>query len=275
MQTYIVQPGDTLYGISKQFGITVEDIKLANNMVNNDIHIGEALLIPTIGTTTLYVVKPGDSLYSIANKYNTTVAQLISLNNLKTNVLSIGQQLKIPINDNSGDFSFYIVKVGDSLYSIAKKFNTTVDSLIKINNLSTNLLSIGQQLKVPNENIQGEEEYLIYIVRPNDTLYSIAKKYNMSVDSLISLNKLTSNNLSIGQQLKVNPTLTDNILMGSTCIGEGYSEPSYITYTVKSGDSLYIIAKKYNTSVDNIIKLNNLTTNNLTIGQKLKIKEVN
>lgn len=96
----------------------------------------------------------------------------------------------------------------------------------------------------------------------------------MSVDELIKINNLSNTNLSVGQILKVRQNYYSNIPLGAKCYGTGYQEPSYLTYTVKSGDNLYTIAKKYNTSVDNLIKLNNLANSNLTIGQVLKIREV-
>ena len=176
MQTYIVQNGDTLYGISKQFGISIEDIKLANNLSNNNIIVGTSLVIPTTATTTLYIVRAGDSLYSIAKKYSTTVADLMRINNLKSNILHIGQQLKIPINDLSNDQNYivYTVKAGDSLYSIAKNFGVTIDTLRSFNKLNSDLLSIGQKINIPNGNDNtgsSEEDYLIYIVKAGDSLY--------------------------------------------------------------------------------------------------------
>lgn len=273
MQTYVVQKGDTLYGISKQFGVTVENIKAENNLTSDFLNIGQSLLIPTSETTFLYIVKVGDTLYSIASKYNVSVLEIISINDLKSNVIGIGQQLRIPIN-SSEEFNYvsYTVVAGDNLYSIAKKYDTSVDELKKVNGLASNLLSIGQVLKIPME-VNFPDEYDTYIVKSGDTLYAIAKKYDMSVEELKWLNNLTNNNLSIGQVLKVY-VLENDSLEGLSCYGEGYSEPTYITYTVKAGDSLYVIGKKYGVSVDNLMKLNNLTDNNLSIGQVLKIKEV-
>ena len=94
----------------------------------------------------------------------------------------------------------YTVKSGDSLYQIAKKYNTTVDELKKINNLTSNLLSIGQILKIPiKEDITDD----IYIVKSGDSLYQIAKKNNTTVNDIKSINNLVSNTLSIGQKLKI------------------------------------------------------------------------
>ena len=277
MQTYIVQPGDTLYGISKQFGVTVEEIKLENNLTSDTVVIGQVLKIPTVSTTSLYIVKKGDTLYSIAIHYGTTVNELMRVNNLKSTSLSIGQQLNIPISgDTSGnDYVLYTVKVGDNLYSIAKKNNTTVNKIKELNGLTSNLLSIGQQLKIPTSSIDvPDDNYQTYVVKSGDTLYKIANNYGMSVDELIEINNLSGTNLTIGQVLKVKQNYFSDIPLGASCYGTGYQEPTYLTYTVKRGDSLYIIAKKYNTSVDNLIKLNNLTSSNLSIGQVLKIREI-
>ncbi len=88
----------------------------------------------------------------------------------------------------------YVVKSGDSLWSIAKKNNTTIDNLKKINNLNSNLIKVGQVLNLDTNT---------YIVQKGDTLYSIAKKNNTSVDKLKTTNNLNSNLLSIGQVLKI------------------------------------------------------------------------
>ncbi len=148
----------------------------------------------------------------------------------------------------------YTVKKGDSLWSISKKLGVTVDELKKYNNLTSNLLNIGQVLKIPTK-----DETIIdtntYTVKRGDTLYSIANAYNISVNELKNYNNLTSNTLSIGQILKI-PTTSETV--GNT-------------YVVKRGDSLYSIANAYNTSVNELKKYNNLTSNLLSIGQVLKI----
>ena len=201
----------------------------------------------------IYTVKKGDSLWKIANKYNTTVEKLKSANNLKTNTLSVGQKLVIPSISVSPEVSdTYIVQKGDSLWSIANKFNMTVSELKNLNNLTNNLLSIGQVLKIKDS---SNNEKTTYTVQKGDSLWLIANKYGITTEELKSYNNLTSNLLSIGQVLKIpqGKTSTENI------------------YTVKKGDSLWTIANRYNTTVEKIKVLNNLTSNLLSIGQQLKI----
>ena len=170
---------DTLYGNLNKCAIDQEE----NNLIN-------------------YTVVSGDTLYSIARKYNTTVDAIKSLNNLTSNTLSIGQVLKIPTTGNEESTITYTVMSGDTLYSIARKYNTTVDAIKSLNNLTSNTLSVGQVLKIPTTG--NEESTITYTVMSGDTLYSIARKYNTTVDAIKSLNNLTSNTLSIGQVLKIN-----------------------------------------------------------------------
>lgn len=200
---------------------------------------------------------------------------------------------------------YYIVKKGDSLWSIASKNNTTVDNIKKLNNLSSNNLSVGQVLKLSYDAKKEDiKESNIYTVKKGDSLWLIANKYGTTVDELKNANNLKSNTLSIGQTLiipdkkentnkisyvvkkgdslwlianKYDTTVekiksTNNLKGNTLSIGQVLVIPSsseFITYTVKKGDSLWLIANKYNTTVDNIKKLNNLSSNNLQINQKL------
>lgn len=274
MKNYTVQKGDTLIGISKQFGVPVEEIEKINNIENDMITVGQVLKIPTT-QTIIYTVKKNDNLYDIAREYNTTVEEIMTINNLPNHNLSIGQQLIIPLKEPTSTNTYfnYTVQAGDSLYTIANKFNTTVEQIEKENNLSSTLLTVGQQLKIPTQNNLIPQTQT-YVVKQGDSIYSIAQKYGMTVEELMKLNSLTSPALSIGQTLKVqNQTEATETI--KECFGTSYTEPTYETYTVKRGDSLYTIANKFNTTIENLRKMNNLTTDNLEIGQILKIREMN
>ena len=258
--TYVVQKGDSLYSIANKLGTTVSELKKENNLTSNTLQIGDVLRIPTKeiyeGEENVYIVQKGDTLYSIAAANNTTVDELKKANNLTSNILSTGQLLKIP--SALLPESTYIVKKGDSLYSIANKYNTTVDELKRINNLTSNILSIGQVLKLPSDkvsDVEKEENTISYTVQKGDSLYSIARKYSTTIDKIKDLNNLTTNLLSIGQVLLI-PTDTN----------------LETTYTVQKGDSLYSIAKKYDTTVDRLKQLNNLSSNLLSIGQILIVR---
>ena len=147
-----------------------------------------------------YIVRKGDTLYSIAKKYQVSVDEIKKLNNLTSNTLQIGKELLIKQAGNiNNDNEVYVVKKGDTLYSISKLLNTTVDALKKANNLSSNILTIGQQLIIPN----SLNNYQIYIVQRGDTLYSIARKFNVDVNTIKTANNLNSNIISINQQLLI------------------------------------------------------------------------
>lgn len=157
----------------------------------------------------------------------------------------------------------YIVKAGDTLYGISNQFGVSVVELARLNNVDANTLKVGQVLKIPGNFGTNPDNMFMYTVKKGDSLYSIARAYNTSVNDIISLNNLKSTNLSIGQVIRIPEKYTppDDMVI-----------PTYVNYTVKKGDSLYSIAKKYNTTVDAIVKDNNLKNTNLSIGQNLKIR---
>ena len=257
---YTVQKGDTLYGIANKYGISVDELKAANNLSSNTLTIGKVLLIPEVEEPetpdeNIYTVKSGDTLYSIANKYGMTVNELKDLNGLTSNTLSIGQQLVVS-EGNAATLDTYTVKAGDTLYSIANKYGLTVNELKQLNNLTSDILSIGQVLNVSNSgtSITPSNPSNTYVVKSGDSLYSIARRYGVTVDALKSANGKTSNLLSIGEVLVI-PTNTNTTR----------------TYTVKSGDSLWKIATTYGVSVNALKTANGLTSDLLSIGQILII----
>lgn len=210
--------------------------------------------VPVSGSN-YYVVKKGDSLWSIARANGLTVDELKSLNNLSSNVLHVGDTLLISSAYSTGDDgndNYYVVKSGDTLWSIARKYNLSVNELKALNNLSSNVLSVGQRL------IVGKESSNDYVVSAGDTLWAIARKFNVSVDDIKALNNLSSNNLSIGMILKI--PLYSNKQNEETNV-----------YVVKSGDSLWSIARMFNSTVDEIKSLNSLKSNVLRIGQRLVV----
>ena len=247
---------------------------LLSNKINNNNSL--EIIYPLKDNNSLAILLndklPVNKFYQLRSPINTNLDYYEIFRYLKNNKGIIIKYNGNSLNDNTVNLIYqvisnylnneniYIVKSGDSLYSIAKKFNTSVDELKKINNLSSNLLSINQKLVIPKNNINNDNNSNItteniYIVKSGDSLYRIAIKFNTTVDELKRINNLSSNNLSIGQKLIIP------------------SNNSEIVYTVIKGDSLYSISKKYNTTVNEIKKINNLSNNNLSIGQKLIIKK--
>ena len=241
-----------------------DQVKLQNNLLNYaegvvkavSEYIGVPYSLPnTSEVGDMYTVKRGDTLYSIARKFNTTANELIKLNNLTNTNLSIGQRIMLPTKEEQDEYEIYTVMDGDSLYSIANKYNISVSDLIDYNALPSTILTTGDVIKIPNGSVPNKEN--IYVVKPGDTLYRIANAYGVSINDLITSNNLSSNILSIGQELiiPIKPVI----------------EEDYVVYEVVPGDTLYSIARKYNTKVDAIKAFNNLTSNVLSIGQIIQI----
>ena len=159
----------------------------------------------------------------------------------------------------------YVVKRGDTLYGISNQYGVSVTELANLNGVTAETLQIGQSLIIPSNSGSNPDNMFLYTVKKGDTLYNIAKLYNVSVNDIKNLNYLKNNNLYIGQVLRIpeNYTKPDDM-----------SIPNYINYTVKRGDSLYSIAKSFNTTVDSIMQDNGLKNSNLTVGQNLKIRSL-
>lgn len=262
---YIIRETDPMQSLLVEYGFidnSADQQKLKNNLTDYVEGVVKAIADyggyeytpPGMsGSNNTYTVVKGDTLSGIANKFNTTVSELKELNNLTSDLIQIGQVLFIPTTTTTPVYSTYTVVKGDTLYGIASKYDISVDELKSLNNLTSNTLYIGQQLKVPEKDIEESEEYEIYTVVKGDSLWLISQKYDVPVDDLIELNNLETVNLQIGDKLKI-PKAT-----------------SKKTYIVQKGDSLWSIAKDYNISVEELKLANNLTSNLLSIGQQLII----
>lgn len=152
---YVVRSGDTLWLLAQRYNTTVDAIKNLNGLTSNNLYIGQVLKIPTAGASGgsyfEYVVRSGDTLWLLAQRYNTTVDAIKNLNGLSSNDLSIGQILKIPSAGATPAPTFeYTVRPGDTLWLLAQRYGTTVDAIKSLNNLSSDILNIGQVLRIPN-----------------------------------------------------------------------------------------------------------------------------
>jgi len=301
--SYKVKKGETLSSISKKYNVTEDELKASNNLKSNALRLGQNLQIAQAATQTSksaankeeaaatsisYKVKKGETLSSISKKYNVTEDELKTMNNLKSSAIRFGQELKVnqpsematvtngtKTTKAESAVATYKVKKGETLSDIAEKNNVSVAELKSINNLHTSNLRAGQQLQLAGKDTQSEKEAvtkaektIVHKVESGESLYVIAKKYNVAIDELKRLNNLEDGKIKPGQSLSVN-VVADNSTVDKTVV-----KPK-ITHKVKSGDSFYSLAKKYGCSVHDIKDWNSIPGDRLNPGEKLIIYSKN
>ena len=347
-----VRRGDSLSEISDRYGITMSDLKKWNHLRNNKAPIGRKLKIYTIeavasrdkkvtkpdttsvkatSTTAIasntpkmykeekvvsfkdvvkyHKVKRGDNLGNISDKYGVTVAEVKKWNKIKGSNIVPGKSLKIiknervvttvrkevkadknavetvvASNDNDKPSDFYEVQRGDNLFSIAKKFNVSLEDLKKWNNLDDLNVEQGSKLALVNKDSEPAKETTYktevktteHVVDRGETLGSIARKFDVSISDIKDWNKIEDNNVQLGAKLIVGkryvvssdaknvPTKKENIAVND--------RDEVKLYYVKKGDSLFSIAKKYpGVSISDLKKWNGIKNESLKAGMKLKI----
>ena len=247
--TYTVKAGDSLYRIAKNHNMSLQELKSLNNLSSDLIFAGQVLKVsgqvtsnqPSTNTNTntsqnsnqtqasgngTYTVKAGDSLYRIAVNHNMSLQELKNLNNLSSNLIMPGQVLKVSgktvsnkpstntaQNSNQTQTSgngTYTVKAGDSLWAIANSHKMTLNDLKQVNNLSSDLIYVGQTLKVTkgavttaNKTNAQSSPKKTYTVKAGDSLWRIASNNGTTVNQLKALNNLTSDMIYVGQNLKL------------------------------------------------------------------------
>lgn len=247
-----------------------------------------------------YTVQKGDTLSKIAVKYKTTVPAIKTLNGLKSDMIYVNQTLKVAATETvqttkPASTSEYVVKNGDYLGKIAKQFSTTVSELKSLNGLKSDMIYVGQKLKVSGKEAKPtptpapttpppapatpppaqSSGTTIYTVKSGDTLSKIGVTYNITVQELKKLNGLKSDMIYVGQQLKVKAKVAGTTPPPTPAPAPQTPPPGQASettvYTVKSGDTLGKIAASYNTTVAAIKSLNDLKSDMIYVGQKLKI----
>ncbi|MEH6908143.1 C40 family peptidase [Neobacillus drentensis] len=261
--TYKVEKGDTLSKIAGKYDTTVNEIKTANRLksdflsVNQMLKINVASKMTQLSQPATYTVVKGDALIKIANRFHVTVGELKQWNKLDTTIIHVGQKLKVSASNQTttkttpvkkpvtpapkpqtttASTGVYTVQSGDYLGKIAGKHETTVTNLKALNKLKSDMIYVGQKLKVPTKKaaltpakpatpkppvkttppktpvkitpVVKQPETTEYIVKSGDTLGRIAGKYQLSVKELKELNKLSSDRIYVGQKLKVPGTKT-------------------------------------------------------------------
>ena len=276
---YNIRPGDTFFNIAARFGVTVHDLMRANPRVDpNNLRICDLICVPAQPRpgvcptgSTAYLVAPGDTLFSIAARFNTTVEAINSANpcidptNLRVSQLLCIPQAPMPTVCPPGSTQ-YTIRPGDTLFSLAIQFNTTVQAILAINpGLDPNNLRVGQIICIPGPTpTQCPPGSTQYTIRPGDTLFSLAIQFNTTVQAILALNPgLDPNNLRVGQII---------CIPGPSPTQPGRCPTGSFEYTIRSGDTIYNLAIEFNTTVEAILAINpGINPNNLQIGQVICI----
>ena len=263
---YTVRSGDTLTAISTKYHTTNATLVAWNNIKNpNLIYVGTSLIVAKTAKTTVvsntpekrtthaktttttvnvtYTVKSGDNLSGIAAKYDTTVPVLVNKNHIKNaNLITVGQ----------------VLVVGTKRVTTTANTSTTAKPAAKTNTNTTAKRSAAAK--------PAAENATYYTVKSGDNLSGIAAKYNTNVKTLAITNKIANTNvIYVGQVLLVKGATNTSSHTARS------AKTTHRNYTVKSGDTLWALANRYNTTISNLKSHNGLTSDTIYIGQKLKL----
>ena len=288
VENYTVQRGDTLYSIASQSKISLAELASLNNMATNKgLQAGQTLKVPAGSSVPdTYTVQSGDSLTAISSKYNLEIDYIANVNGISRNTnLRVGQKLKLTGDEpkattkasskvettSSKKPDAYVVQSGDTLSSVARKFDLQLAELAELNDLGTNTgLRVGQRLKIEEDrtsskktekpNAEATKKVAVsskntekYTVKSGESLNAIASRVGMSVSELAALNDLSPKaGLRVGQSINV-PKLV-------------------VSYTVKRGDTLIGLANRYGTDTKTLAEMNDMQPSAaLRIGQVIKV----
>lgn len=216
----------------------------------------------------IYHVASGEGFFAIGRKFNTTQEEILQYNPDTKFGLKGNQELLIPVNGKkapaeSENIFIHTVQPGETLYAIANMYHVTTQKLAELNPGSENGIRIGFELKVPQSDNSApantDDKYIYHTIAPKETLFSVQKKYNSTIESIMIENPgLTPGTFTIGKVIRIIPDLQPEQIIEQEIIKDvkPKQEPIYIQYKVKRKETLFSISQKFNVSIQSILDSN-------------------
>lgn len=245
---HTVQAGETLFSISRQYDLTVSELRDWNNLSSDILQSGQELRIapPAGRERTVHAVEAGESLFGISRMYNVTIAEIQQWNNMQGTDIDIGSRLVIYESEQGGQ-------------------NDPVPSISEVEEMDdSERSSLVQRIQ------DGAAQNDVYVVRSGDNLTQIARRFDMTVNEVKSLNNLQNDMLRVGQRL----TVKKNQVPPSVAEGAEDSTPQgrFATYRLQSGENTTTVLEKYRMSASELSALNpGLNTESLSSGQQVTV----
>ncbi len=280
---HVVRDNETLFSISKHYGVPVDSIRQYNLIEGDAIKLGRSLRIPawlkqaekkeqksSPGSYRIHRVERKETLYSIAQQYGVTMKKLVALNPGVKKGLKTGQEIKIPREgQEKEDMTRHTVEQGETLFALSQQYNVKIARIRELNpEVDENGLKIGQVLTIPEASPAEEgssyDDSRIHTVAPGETLYAISEQYHISIEKLKAANPvLRQQELEEGQKLKVPKP-------GNIEFFPGEDTPSEEgTHIVRKGETLYSLSKEYDIPIDSLLRMNPEARNGVKVGQEL------
>jgi len=169
---------------------------------------------------------------------------------------------------NESKFIIHEVEAGETLFSLSRRYGVDTEAIKSANSVSVSSLAIGQRILIPVKISESTTKEVYHIVKPSETLFSISRQYDVTVDDLVKWNNLSDNSISIGEKLKVGMANVGSVSPMETQTVKAPVNNTK-THTVQSSQTLYSISRMYDISTDQLRSWNNLKSDGLKVGQVL------
>ncbi len=305
---YSVQPGDSLSNIATLFGSETDAIKRYNRLDDrHSIMAGQMIRVPMPSQDLFYTVKKGDSLTKIASRFRIQLKDIVEANNLKTHMLVADQRIKIPVVENKPTVA--IVKTAGDMAEVGKKLELVREAkativpekkleMVKVEKVQMAIAPAtkpkiefaGKELltqppmvadkvaaatpvaATPTAAAPATAKEIVYTVDKGDSLMKIAQRFNTTVVQLQEDNNLRNTFLKVGQEIRINPDKKlYRVIKADEKKPEIKTACNTLDHTVKNGESLSLIARKYRTTIGAIVAANGLKHTVVMAGQTIKV----